>query len=121
MQIEDVTAGHPAEIVKLFDQIRQLILSLDDRIDEAAYGGKVVKMISFSVARADNVVAVLGPAKGHCKLFLHYPDDIDAQGLKLVGKGKHARHVKLRPEDDLDESVIKFVVGQVLAIVLTKV
>ena len=121
MKVEDVIAEHPEEITELFYKLRALILSLDERIDEDVYGGKVVKMVSFSVSRTDNVMAVLSPSENHCKLFLHYPDDIDAMGLKLEGKGKHARHIKIKPSDPWEEDKIQYALTQVLAIVLTKV
>ena len=121
MQFADIVKGHPQELVEVMTFLQALILSLDKRIEEGIYGGKVVRMASYSIGRADNVIAVTGLGKDHCKLFLHHTDKIDPGGLKLEGKGKHARHVKIKSRRHMDDEVYRDVLQQVVDIVLTKI
>ncbi|MFK7848335.1 MAG: hypothetical protein AB8G77_23810 [Rhodothermales bacterium] len=120
MVFEDIIEGQNQSVVEVVNYLRQLITSLDPEIEEGIYGGKVVKMASYSIGRADNVIAVVGPASNHTKLFLHHTDNIDAKGLKLEGKGKHAKHIKIQQLQVIDQSD-RDVLLQVVAIVKTKV
>jgi hypothetical protein len=78
-------------------------------------------MASYSINRKNNVIAVVGPAKDHVKLFLHHCDKLDTKGIKLQGKGEHAKHVKLFKLEDFDEDTYKNVIGQVVEIALAKI
>lgn len=111
----------PEEIVAIAHRLRALILDEDQPIEESIYGGKKVKMASYSIGRTDNVIAVISPAPTHCKLFLHHVDKIDSMGLKLEGKGKHAKHIKIFSLDAVDEAIYRDVIGQVASIVASKV
>ena len=120
MQFTDIIKGNSEEIVEVMTLLQTLILSLDERIEEDIYGGKVVKMASYSIGRKDNVIAVIGPGKDHCKLFLHHIDKIDSKGLKLEGKGKHTRHIKIKSRQQMDDAAYAEVLQKVVDIVITK-
>lgn len=121
MQFEDIIKGHSHELVEIMTFLQTLILSLDERIEEGIYGGKVVRMASYSIDKADNVIAVIGLGNDHCKLFLHHTDKIDPRGLKLEGKGKHARHIKIKSRQHMDDAVYADVLQQVVDVVITKI
>lgn len=112
-------ADHP-KLLQLGETIRQTIRSLHSELEEGFYGGAKVKMASYSIGRTDNVVAAISPATDHIKLYLHHFDKVDTSGIKLVGKGKHARHVKLYKEEDFDQSIFKPVLEKVVEIVAAK-
>ncbi len=120
MSFASILESVPHEISAIANRVRALILDHDLPIEEDIYGGKKVKMASYSIGRTDNVIAVIGPAANHCKLFLHHVDKIDPMGLKLEGKGKHAKHIKIFTLDAIDEAVYVSVIGQIAAIVSSK-
>ena len=120
MQFKDIYANSPAELFHIGKKIQQLIIGLHPQIKETCHGGTKVRMASYSIGRLDNVVAVAGPGNDHCKLFLHHCDNIDSKGIKLEGKGKHAKHVKLYAPEDFDEQRYRLVIRQVVDIALTK-
>lgn len=120
MSFTSILGSVPEEIVAIAHRLRSLIMEYDLPIEEGIYGGKKVKMASYSIGRTDNVIAVIAPASNHCKLFLHHVDKIDPKGLKLEGKGKHAKHIKIFTLDTIDEPIYRSVIGQVAAIVASK-
>ncbi len=121
MVFQDIVEGYPEELVEIMTFFQSLILSLDERIEEGIYGGKVVRMASYSMGRPDNVIAVTGLGKGHCKLFLHHTDKIDTKGLKLQGKGKHAKHIKINHRQSMDDDIYTEVLRQVADVVRNQI
>ena len=109
------------ELLEIAYKLRGLILKQSDQIIEDAGGGKKVKMTLYSIDRKDNVLAVIGIAKGHCKLFLHHTDKIDTLDLKLKGKGKHAKTVWISSLADIAEPTFETVLKQITEIALQKV
>lgn len=105
-----------AELLKVANRLRELILSQSDQIEENAGGGEKVKMTLYSLGRNDNVLAVIGMGKGHCKLFLHHTDKIDTLDLKLRGKGKHAKTVWISSLDEIIEPTFETVLKQITQI-----
>ena len=120
MEYNDILEGHSPDLVAIANYLKNLILSFNSKIKEDIYGGKTVKMASYSIARPTNVIAVLGLGKDHCKLFLHHVDKIDSNGLNLEGKGKHAKHIKIFRLQDINELIYRKVIGQVVEIVESK-
>lgn len=121
MEFKDTFSNSPAPLFQLGEKIRQLIISLNRQIVETCHGGATVKLASYSIGRPDNVVAVISPGKNHCKLYLHHCDRIDSRGIKLEGKGKHAKHVKLFSKEDFEEEIFRPILEQIVEIVLGKI
>jgi hypothetical protein len=101
-EVKDIIADKPNSIQLLFSLVRDAMLATSPLIKEEILGGNKVKMAYYSIGDRNNPVGVIGPAKDHVKLFFHHFNTVDTTGLKLEGSGKHARHVKLRPDDDLE-------------------
>ena len=78
-------------------------------------------MASYSIGRPDNVIAVIRQAFSHVKLFLHHTDKIDTSGLQLEGKGKHAKHIKIKNKEAMEENVYRDVLEHVTQIVKANV
>ena len=120
MTFDDISSGFPEPMIALAQSIREVILAQSPDITEHFHGSAKVRMGSYYIGPNTNVVAVLGLAQDHCKLFLHHTDKIDAMGLKLEGKGSHARHVKIRSIDELKAGPYGEVLAQVTRIVAGK-
>lgn len=120
MKLEDVLQGSSDSVVEVTLYLREIIKALDPRVEEGFYGGKVVKMASFSIGKSDNVIAVLSPAAHHLKLYLHHTDKVDTGDLKLQGKGKHAKHIKIESKEEVDEGLFKKVLGEITKVVIAK-
>lgn len=116
MNYNDILEGHSTEIVDIIKALRKLILELDPTIEEEFLGGAKVKLVSYSIGNRNNVVAVYSPSANHCKLYLHHTDKIDTKGLKLEGKGKHAKHVKIKTFEQLVIQFYKSVLVQVVEV-----
>ncbi len=121
MNMKDVLSDCPSHVFASTNLLRKMILEIHPDIEEDFYGGKVVKMASYSIARNDNVIAVLSPATNHLKLYLHHVDKVDTGDLKLVGKGKHAKHIKIYTADEIDGDLLRNVLNRITEIVLAKV
>lgn len=94
MTLDDVLENQSEEVKDIFHQLRKILIDISPKLDEAFLGGAKVRMSSYSIN--EKMVSVLGPAKDHCKLYLHHTDKVDTGILKLEGKGKHAKTVKVR-------------------------
>lgn len=116
MTYKDILEGQPTEMVEIMNTLHKLILELDPAVEEEFLGGAKVRMVSCFVGHRNNVVAVFGPAKNHCKLFLHHCDKIDTKDLKLEGKGKHAKHIKIKNLEQPDIELYKSVLLQVVEV-----
>lgn len=102
MIFEDILENKPEEMRGIALQVRSLILKTDKRIDEGVYGGEKVRMSLYSIGSDTNVLYGLGVDEDHVKLYLHHTGkpNVDVAGLKLEGKGKHAKHVKIKDMAD---------------------
>jgi hypothetical protein len=120
MVFEDILENKPSHVSKILRALRELIQSLDNSLQEEILGGKVVRMASYFISNRNHVVGVIGSGKDHAQLFLHHYDHIDTMGLKLEGKGKHAKHVKIYSLDELSNSSLKDVLKQLIEIAKVK-
>lgn len=101
MTFKDILTDQPEYLQNIANEVRKLILKTDESIEENIYGGAKVKMSLYSIGGTDNVLYGIGFGKDHVKLYLHHTDKpgADTTGLKLEGKGKHARTVKIKELD----------------------
>ncbi|MDW3650277.1 MAG: hypothetical protein R8P61_24600 [Bacteroidia bacterium] len=107
-------------LMDVAQELQKLILSQSDQIVEDVGGGAKVKMTLYSIGRKDNVLAVIGMGKDHCKLYLHHTDKIDTRELVLQGKGKHAKTLWIRNLHEMDRESINFALEQITQIALEK-
>lgn len=75
--------------------LRALIRRTFPDFDEHIYGGKAVGNALYSRDSPNRVLCGIQPAEDHCKLYVHHVSDVQLPGIKLEGRGKHARHVKV--------------------------
>lgn len=96
MSFESAIENVSDDLQEVAQSIRQIILKTDKRIEENIYGAKV-KTVLYSIGGPNNVLYGIGTGKDHIKLYLHHTDkpEVSTDGLKLEGKGKHARTVKI--------------------------
>ena len=94
MTLNDVLEGQSKKVQDIFHQLRNILVNVSPKPDEAFLGGAKVRMSSYSIAK--QMVCVLGPSKDHCKLYLHHTDKVSTGSLKLEGKGKHSKTVKVK-------------------------
>jgi hypothetical protein len=95
MDFDELIATWPEITRPAAQAARKLILSQHPAIIEQIAGGEKVRYAAYFIGEPIHVVAVLGGGKDHCKLYLHHTSKISTGKLKLEGKGKHARHIKL--------------------------
>lgn len=108
------------ELIFVAQRLQKIILSQSDRILEDAGGGAKVKMSLYSIGAKDNVLAVIGMGKDHCKLYLHHTDKIDTEGLLLKGKGKHAKTLWVSSSAEINEETLNKVLARITKIALEK-
>ena len=64
-------------------------------LTEIAYGGTKVRITLYSLDTPANVVCGIQPAKDGCLFYLHHVTPGDSSVVKIGGKGKHARQIRL--------------------------
>lgn len=102
MSFESAIQNVSPDLQQVAQTLRKLILQTDKRIEENIYGGAKVKTVLYSIVGSNNVLYGIGTGKDHIKLYLHHTDKdgVSTDGLKLEGKGKHARTVKISQIDN---------------------
>ncbi|MEL6557397.1 MAG: DUF1801 domain-containing protein [Bacteroidota bacterium] len=114
MTLEDVIADHTEEIQEIFHKLRTIVLNTNPEPDESFLGGAKVRMSSYSIG--GKMICVIGPYKDHCKLYLHHTDHVDTGTLKLEGKGKHSKTVRISTLDEELSIEIKAVISEITKI-----
>ncbi len=117
MTFDTIIADKPEAVQACARQLRQLFLEATPTPDENAYGGQKVQMTLYSIADVNNVAGGVTPAKDHVKLFLHHTDKVDTSGVKLQGRGKHAKHLKYTQVEDMPIDRLRQLIQEVMDVV----
>lgn len=121
MKFKDILLDRPKALHDIAFRLRIISQQIHPEISEDIYGGKVVRMALYSMGSKNNPVIGFALSKDHCQLFLHHFDKIELHGLKLNGKGKHSRHLKIRSVEEIDEDTLSKVFQSILEIAKTKI
>ena len=87
-------------------ELRHIVRAALPEADEGIYGGPKIGMAIYSIAGPNNVICGIQPTGDNCKLCFHGWEALVADGYKLEGSGKNARHVKIRSLRDIDAAEI---------------
>lgn len=91
----EVFAEQPVKIRTLAKSLRKLALGTKPRLTENAYGGAKVRLTLYSLDQPSNVVCGIQPAYDGCLFYLHHVTPADSSVVKIAGKGKHARQIRV--------------------------
>ena len=119
-QFDEIIENTSPEIKAIALKLRAMLLQLSQPVQEEIMGGAKVKFAYYNIGEYNNALGVIGPAKDHCKLYLHHTGDVDQRGLKFEGKGKHAKHVKFYDEKDIDENLLIGLLNDIATILAKK-
>lgn len=100
--IQELLEPFPQQIRDLTDEIRQVILAVLPDSEENVYGGKKVGNVLYSVGGTGNVICGMQPQQTFVRVFFHRWERLKAQGYRIQGSGKHARHVKISAPSEID-------------------
>ena len=120
MEFKHIVEGKPPEMAAIANYLRHLISSEFPELKEGIFGGKKVKMALYHLGEPNNVALGISPGDHHCQVFIHHFDKVNLRGLKLHGKGKHARHFKFYTKSEAEASELKEVFRAVVAIARSK-
>ncbi len=104
--LESFLSAYPPAIQSLILEARQLITQvLPGLIEQIDLPSKIIAY-GYGVKYADLICAI-APYPAYVNLMFSRGADLpDPEGL-LIGTGKHARHVKLRTNEDLHQSGVQ--------------
>jgi len=114
MTFTDIIQNCPSEVAAVTRSLRDMILRTDKHIEENIYGGSKMRMALYSIGNANNVLYGLQASGSHCMLFLHHADKVDTGTLKLDGRGKYARHMKISSLDSGTIRQLKHILKDIL-------
>lgn len=97
---EQVIQPFAPDIQSLCQAVRTHIQSALPKADEGVYGGTAVANVLYSIGGENNVLCGFQAAADHVKVFFHHWQTLKEKGVSIRGSGKHARHIKLTPNDD---------------------
>lgn len=102
----DVIAPQTPEIQRVAEHLREVIRTALPEAREGIYGGAKTQMALYSLDHDQDVICGIQPAADHCKLYIHRVTKEDTPDLKLEGKGKSTRHVKIGSAKEVDPASI---------------
>lgn len=92
---ENCFRGQPPGLLSLGRAVRELVLEALPEATESIHGGSKVGLALYSVSGGKTVVCGIQPSGGDCLFYIHHLSPEDSSSLKLEGKGKHARHLRI--------------------------
>jgi hypothetical protein len=95
----DVFAGHPVAVRRVALQLRKLVIETLPDATETPVGGAKVRLTLFSLGSSGKTICGVQPGAHGCLLYLHHIAPEDSSLLKIGGKGKHARQIKVETLD----------------------
>ncbi|KAA3643104.1 MAG: DUF1801 domain-containing protein [Chloroflexi bacterium] len=104
---EDTLDGKPDFVQTVAKQMRQLVREELANADEGIYGGKAVQNVLYSIGGPNNVICGIQPGKDKVIFYIHNITEADSDAIKLEGKGKTNRHVKLTELDGDTEKELR--------------
>jgi hypothetical protein len=96
---EELIAPFSPEVQGLASQLRLLVQKVLPDSIENIYGGKMVGNALYSIGGPGHVICGIQPDDKLCRFYIHHISDAQFGVLKLEGKGKHTRHVKVKKLD----------------------
>ena len=95
-------------------QLKSIIESYFDNIEENIVGGAKVKLVLYTRNGKNNVLCgIQEGSQESCMLYVHHVDKIDHPTLKFSGKGKHAKRIKFNSVDEVVEDDIMWLLSEV--------
>ena len=88
-------------------RLRGIIQAAIPDLEETISGGSKVQLVLYSHGGANRVVCGMQPAAAACMFYLHRIQPEDVPEYKLEGQGKHAKHIKLKTPEAIDEAAIE--------------
>jgi hypothetical protein len=107
----ELVAPFPPRARDLALRVRKLVREEIPEAEENIHGGKQVANAFYSIDGERNVFCGIQPGDESCKVFLHNVADFRPSPLKLEGKGKHAKHVKVRAWDSETQEGLKLLIN----------
>lgn len=103
---EELLAGHKPEIQRLTEHLRGLIEEFDPDVVEVNRPGEGTSAYGVGEKKMSEAYAYLAPQKSWVNLgFYHGSALADPHGL-IEGTGARIRHIKVRPDDPIDDEII---------------
>ena len=103
---EQMVAPFPESIQQTAEMLRQVISSTLPQLTETIYGGNKIANALYSFDNPNQVVCGIQANEKVCKLFVHFYDQVQGMGFAIDGTGKHARHIKFSPSEDIDQQAL---------------
>ncbi|MBR9922311.1 MAG: DUF1801 domain-containing protein [Bacteroidetes bacterium] len=120
MNFSEFLKKSPKNSGLIAEKLREMILPLDESIEEDLRVTKTMSSAFYSIGAPSNVIAMVNPGKEHCKIYFHHFEKVDIRGLKLEGKGKHSRHLKIKEWKEVDAETVRAILKDITRIVSDK-
>ncbi|TNF25534.1 MAG: TetR family transcriptional regulator [Deltaproteobacteria bacterium] len=103
-------APHSASVRQVTAELRDLVLSTVPAADERLIRGW--RVVAYDLG---GLLCSLKPQRAHVDVGFYQGAELDDPGALLTGRGKHVRHVRVRP-GDLDDSALVGLIRQAAAL-----
>ena len=104
---EDTLIGKPDFVQAVAKQLRELVREELSEVDVRVYGGEIVQAVVYLILGTDNMLCGIQPGKDDVLFYIHNVTESDSDVLKLEGKGKSSRHVRLTILDGDTETELR--------------
>jgi hypothetical protein len=108
---EKLVGSCPPEVAEVAERLRAIVKRVLPQASEGVYGGAKTVIALYSIGGSQNVICGIQPAAKHCLFYIHHVQQQDSAVLKLEGKGKTNRHVKVSDTAAIEESEVERLLG----------
>jgi len=103
----DLIKPHAGPVRAIAKRLRRVVYATLPDAQEAIYGGSKVGLALYSLGKGARVLCGIQPGEGKCLLYVHNVTEKDSSELRLEGKGRSNRHVKLVSLEGGQEKAIR--------------
>jgi hypothetical protein len=95
--------------------LREIIHTLHPDFVEIVWPHQKIASYGIGPGKMSEHYAYIGPHKEHVNLGFYHGSSLADPGGRLVGTGKHLRHVRIRRVADVDSSAIRSLLAEAIA------
>ena len=92
-------------------KLRKVALKEVPDVEETVVGGAKVQNVLYYSGDSTRIVCGIQPSGKRCLFYLHRVAPEDVPEYHLGGKGKHSKHLAFDGQDEVNNAVIKRVIG----------
>lgn len=114
MAFSNVISEHDPKVQTIANELRETVLSADNRIKEKFFGENSEKAY-YLIGDDSNVFAAIHPIDDRCRLYLHDIDKVNYDNFEVTGAGdEQMPYIIFKSKEDIHRDELQNLVKKVV-------